>query len=121
LEIFGGHHSIDQLSVIQALDDGVDLDWNAKLTITESLLIQKGNSTGLIEVVGALNTTNEVALQNGALFSLDGRITDKTEGMTTFGGSWGLAGENFMAGQQVAASGTAEMLGGTQTFIRGSI
>jgi hypothetical protein len=121
LEIFGGTHSIDQLSIIQAIDDGLDLDWNAELLITESLLIQKGNSTGLIEVIGALGTTNAVALQNGALFSLDGRITDKTDGTTTFGGSWGPAGENFVAGQQVAASGTAEMLGGVQTSIVGSI
>jgi hypothetical protein len=62
LEIFGGKHTIDSLEILVSVDDGIDLDYDAELTITKQLSIKKintvPNTPGLIEVIGALNTQN---------------------------------------------------------------
>jgi len=120
LEIFGGNHTIDKLSINRPLDDGIDLDDNATFKVTQSLTII-GNAVtdsetnqvkgpGLVEVQGVgVNTLN---IMEGARVHMIGRITDKTTGTTTFSGLFAGA----VTGQSGSWSGNAPI----QTFIMGS-
>lgn len=117
LEIFGGSHTIDNLVVEQSVDDGIDLDFNAILDVTESLFIRKfdtvGPASGLVEVIGEAGTTNRLNLAENALYQLAGVITDQTAGATVFAGSFaGLNPQDIVAINGAAIAGT---------FIEGTI
>src|SRR5690606_389747 len=68
LEIFGGSHVINSLTIINAIDDLLDLDFNSNLTITNRLELSQLpiRTTGLIEVVGDVGTTNTVIVNQNA-------------------------------------------------------
>ena len=111
LEIFGGSHSIDNLTIKDSIEDNVDLDSNAILNIVKSLTLINGvfvvgdsaQGPGLIEVQGASGTTNRLHLTEGASFHLFGRFTDKTGLTTTTGGSFA----SFIPGTAVYEWGSA--------------
>jgi hypothetical protein len=93
LEIFGGRHIIDTLVIDNALDDGLDLDFNATLRVTVNLSIQQianqSGVPGVIEVLGAVTTLNRVELVDGAQLYLNGNTSDKVApGIYTASGSF---------------------------------
>lgn len=121
-EIFGGDHSIENLTIWNSIDDCLDLDSNATLNVTSSLtLINRVNGQpdvgqvgpGLVEVIGVTPSTNTLNVAENANVYMQGRITDKTTGLTTFGGLFSAA----VAGQGGEWSGLAPV----GTFISGII
>jgi len=117
LEVFGGNHTIDNLSINRPLDDGLDLDDNATFKVSESITIIGNTVTdsetgdvkgpGLVEVQGV--GVNTFYVMEGARVYMIGRITDKTTGTTTFSGLFAGA----VAGQSGSWVGDASI----QTFI----
>lgn len=95
LEIFGGDHVIDHLSVFNSLDDNIDLDWNSSLLITKSLTNVRNSPSGtsfvdpnnivvtpalgggLFEVFGTENTLNTIFIAANTLVFLLGKYVDK--------------------------------------------
>lgn len=91
LEIFGGSHVINSLTIINAIDDLLDLDFNSNLTITNRLELSQLpiRTTGLIEVVGDVGTTNTVIVNQNASLILNGPVlSDKVVGTYQSGGSF---------------------------------
>lgn len=102
LEILGGIHNLDRLTIKDCIGDCVDLECNASLKITESIILfnralivqegcgpqitQVGKGPGLVEVIGVSGSTNTLFVSNTASVNFMGRITDKTGGATSFSG-----------------------------------
>ena len=83
LAIFGGSHEIDSLSILFPSGDGLSLDYNAELQVTQQLSIERNNfknngdpivvGPGLVDLLGAPGTTNVLRLNRGACLNLAGK------------------------------------------------
>lgn len=119
MEVFGGSNVVTNLIIKDCLDDCLDLDSDATLSVAGSLtlinraipLIGGGLGPGLVEVIGALGTTNTLVVAEDTYVYMFGHITDKVIGTTVFSGLFAGA----TAGEVGQWSGTAPPL----TFIQG--